>query len=103
MRYCGTTRGRRLTPITNTSCLFRAGIEHGGDDQESRGDSTFTDTEEKAYGKKGAKRGASRVAAEDDCPAEDVDAWRAVSGAGEREDAEYLIHLPTGKRWRARF
>lgn len=80
-RICEARRGG-LTPITNTTGLFCASIEHGSDDHETGGDGAFADTEEKANGKEGTKGGAGSMAAEDDCPQEDVDAWRAVSGAG---------------------
>ena len=71
-----------LTPITNTACHLSACVEHGSDDHESGGDSTFTHPEEKANGKETTEGGTSSMATEDDCPEEDVDAWRAVSGEG---------------------
>ena len=53
----------RLTPIANTARLFSACVEHGSDNHESGGDSTFTDPEEKANGKETTERGASSMTA----------------------------------------
>jgi hypothetical protein len=67
-------------PITNTARLFSACVEHGRDDHESGGDSTFTDPEEKTNGKETTERGTSSMATEDDCPEEDIDAHPLANG-----------------------
>lgn len=82
---CGRGGGRgERTPVTNTTGLFGAGVKHGGDDHETGGDGALADSEEKADGEKGAKGGASGVAAEDDGPEKDVDACGGSAGGGGR-------------------
>jgi hypothetical protein len=51
-----------LTPITNTSRVLLPRVKHGTDNQESRGDGTFTYSEKKPNNEETGKVLASRMA-----------------------------------------
>lgn len=62
----------KLTPISDSHRLLRAGVEHGGDDHETRGYRAFTCAQNESCDEQTAKILASSVAAESNAPAQDI-------------------------------
>jgi hypothetical protein len=53
---------KALTPITNTNRLFSPCVKHGTDNQKTRRDGTFTNSEDETTSKETGKVLASRMA-----------------------------------------
>ena len=92
------------TPVANPQRLLGAGVEHGTDDHEAGGDGSLAHSEDQANHEEAGEVDARGVAGERDAPDEDVNAKENVSARKvESRSTTCLIHLPTGKRCRARF
>jgi hypothetical protein len=94
-----------LTPITNTGRVLSPRIKHGTDNQKSRRDGTFTDSENETSGEETGKAFASRMATQSNTPDEYVQARYTSPQKIElhRKCAANVIHFPTGNLCSAKF
>ena len=94
-----------LTPISNSSCLFRTRIEHGSDDQKSRIDRSFAHPKDQANCKQAPKAFAGGMTAQRDSPNSDVEAGNMMNyrpNAPCKMKAD-LIHFATGNLCKHKF
>ena len=94
-----------LTPISNSLSLFRAGIEHGRDNQKTCSDRPFAHPKDQANCKQARKVFAGGMAAQRDSPDSDVKAGNMMSCRSNAlcKIKADLIHFATGNRCRHKF